>query len=111
MSQRQRWSASPPPENSWDEIPLVAQFQEQTLETYAVRDLHVGDIVAVPKARAIVESFPPTSQQPLRGFRVTRWSGYALTLAVLGGVGGISIGVAVSLAALFGLARFHGRVR
>ncbi len=111
MSQHQRRFSRTSDIAEWEEVPLVAGFQDQTLETYAVRDLHYGDIIAVPKARAVVESFPPTPEQPLRGVRVARWSGYALVLALLGGLGGMILGALVVLAALAGLARFGARAR
>ena len=91
--------------------PLLAQFQQQTPETYSVRDLEYDDIVTVQKARAVSEPFPPTPAYPTRGVRVLRWSGYALVWAMLGGVGGIVLGVMVILAALVGRVSFRRRVR
>ncbi len=90
-------------------VPLLAQFQRQTPDAYAVRDLHYGDIVTIPKDRALPEPFPPTPELPVPGVRVLRWSGVALLLAVLGGVGGLLLGLFCLLAALAGIVRFRRR--
>jgi hypothetical protein len=94
-----------------NDVPLLVRFQRQTPDAYAVCDLDYGDIVTVPKSRALPEAFPPTLDLPVVGVRVLRWSGVALALAVLGGAGGIVIGVFCLLAALAGLARFGQRAR
>jgi hypothetical protein len=96
---------------AWDEVPVIAAFTEQSADAYVVRDLDARRTVTVPKERARPDPFPPTPHQPVAGLNVLRASGYALALALMGGVGGIALGVLVALAALAGIQRFGRRAR
>jgi len=99
----------------WNEagegVAHLAAFVREGDRAYLVRDLDGGHLVAVPKRYAVAEPFLPIRRRQAPGARLLRWSAYALFAALCGGLGGILLGVLVTLLAAIQLGRFALRVR